>query len=73
MGKKWAISVQDFGVGMSKKVIKKSTEPFYTTKPNPHQGLGLAIVSHIILQHEGKIEIESKENVGTTVFISMPF
>ncbi|GIR36708.1 MAG: hypothetical protein CM15mP49_20930 [Actinomycetota bacterium] len=35
-------------------------------------GLGLAIVRHVIVNHEGVIRIESTEGVGTTFFIQFP-
>jgi two-component system, OmpR family, phosphate regulon sensor histidine kinase PhoR len=34
-------------------------------------GLGLAIVKHIIEAHEGKIEVDSEVNEGTTFTVSL--
>ena len=34
-------------------------------------GLGLAIVKHIILLHNGTIDVQSKENVGTSFIIKI--
>lgn len=72
MGKRWAVSVKDTGKGMSDKVKGRATEPFYTTKKPPHKGVGLSIVSHVVLQHDGILEIDSTKNKGTTIFLSMP-
>jgi two-component system phosphate regulon sensor histidine kinase PhoR len=35
-------------------------------------GLGLAIVKHIVERHRGRLEIVSKQGVGTTVAILLP-
>ncbi|MFT5617479.1 MAG: signal transduction histidine kinase [Arenicella sp.] len=72
MGKNWALSVTDSGSGMSEEVIKKAREPFYTTKGESHKGLGLSIVSHVVLQHGGKMEIQSEESNGTAIFLTIP-
>ena len=34
-------------------------------------GLGLAIVKHIILLHDGTIDVQSKEGIGTSFIIKI--
>jgi signal transduction histidine kinase len=45
--------------------------PFYTTK-HTGSGLGLSISHQIVQEHQGNIEVESKQNVGTTFRINLP-
>jgi len=67
------ISIIDNGVGMSKDVLAKAFEPFFTTEGMAHaQGLGLPSAKGIIESHKGRIEITSKEGEGTTVDIYLP-
>lgn len=65
------IYVEDNGIGIPKENIKKISEPFFTTKRNG-TGLGVLLSTEIITAHDGKIEYESEENVGTTVTITLP-
>ena len=51
--------------------MSKIGDPFFTTKENG-TGLGLMISFEIIESHNGKLEIDSKENEGTTLTISLP-
>ena len=45
----------------------------FTTKANQARtGLGLAIVARIIDDHEGWIDVDSEENVGTSISIFLP-
>jgi len=61
------LSVTDNGNGIPESQIKKIFEPFFTTKPvGQGTGLGLAVVYNIIKNHQGNIEVKSKENEGTT-------
>lgn len=65
------IYVEDNGIGIPKENIKRISEPFFTTKQNG-TGLGVLLSTEIITAHDGKIEYESEENVGTTVTITLP-
>lgn len=65
------IIVADTGVGIPQAQLNKIGEPFYTTKETG-TGLGLMISFKIIESHQGKIEIESEQNRGTTFTISLP-
>jgi CheY-like chemotaxis protein len=58
---------------MSKEVMARIFDPFYTTKePGKGTGLGLATCYGIVKQNGGHIELESELNVGTTFYIFLP-
>jgi PAS domain S-box-containing protein len=65
------LCVIDKGVGMPPEVLKRATEPFFTTK-GPGTGLGLAMVHGFVQQSHGKLEIESEAGKGTTVKMIFP-
>ena len=46
---------------MKKKIFRE----FFSTKGTEGTGLGLAVVSKIVKEHEGKIEVESIPGEGT--------
>jgi len=69
--KNYTIRFEDTGVGMPEKDLEKIFEPFFTTKPTG-SGLGLAIVKKEITEHGGRVVVESKSGVGTTLIISLP-
>ena len=67
------IQIKDNGIGMEAETQKRIFEPFYTTKEvGKGTGLGLSVVSGIINQHKGKIEVESEFGEGTTFSIFLP-
>ncbi len=66
-GRVW-IEIRDNGQGFSENQLKNLFKPFFTTKEEG-SGLGLVIVKKILTRMNGEIEIESTENVGTTVNI----
>ncbi|MEA1978090.1 MAG: PAS domain S-box protein [Chloroflexota bacterium] len=70
----WArITVKDTGSGMPEEALSHIFEPFYTTKePGKGTGLGLAQVWGIILQHSGRIEVDSIVGQGTTFRVYLP-
>jgi len=66
-----AIRISDNGPGMPETVREKIFEPFFTTKEEG-TGLGLSIVKRIIDEHQGRINLISHENQGTTFSIQLP-
>ncbi len=66
------ISIKDTGVGISRKKLALIYDPFFTDKIGDHSGLGLSISYGIIANHNGNIEIQSKENKGTVISILLP-
>lgn len=76
-GSFFEISVQDFGIGIEKNEQIKIFEKFYRTDKSRNKnsggtGLGMSILKKIVDIHKGKINIHSKENIGTTITISFP-
>jgi len=68
------IEISDHGVGMPQEIINKIFDPFFTTKPvGVGTGLGLSVSFGIIEKHQGKLEVTSKENEGTTFTIYLPY
>ena len=65
------IIISDTGVGMSKEVLEKIGQNFYTTKERG-TGLGVSLSKEIIALHGGKIRYESTLGQGTKVYISLP-
>lgn len=65
------IKISDTGVGISQEELDKIFNPFFTTKYEG-VGLGLTICHRIIEDHQGSIQVESKEGTGTTFTISLP-
>ncbi|PTQ91049.1 phosphate regulon sensor histidine kinase PhoR [Agitococcus lubricus] len=64
-------SVQDNGIGIEPQHIPRLTERFYRvdaarSSATGGTGLGLAIVKHVLLQHKGILNINSKPNIGST-------
>ena len=65
------ISFADTGCGIDEEGMSKLFKPYYTTKTGGH-GLGMTIIQAIVRAHGGKIDVESKPNIGTTVTVALP-
>ena len=67
------IAVTDNGAGMTKDVLDRAFEPFFSTKPvDAGTGLGLSQVYGFIKQSGGHMKIYSEHGEGTTVKIYLP-
>ena len=67
------VTIRDSGRGMTPEVLKRATEPFFTTKPD-HRGIGLTVAQGIWRRHRGAVSIESTPGQGTTIRLSVgPF
>ena len=64
----FTVSITDTGNGIEKKDLKRIFEPYFTSK-DKGTGIGLAIVEKIINEHNGKIDVDSIINEGTTFFV----
>jgi signal transduction histidine kinase len=66
----------DEGIGIPKEDLENIFEPFFRSKKHigivQGTGLGLAIVQKLCIQLKIKINIESKENIGTKIRLSIP-
>jgi signal transduction histidine kinase len=68
------IEVIDSGRGLAEEEIEKISAPFYRVDKSRSRefggiGLGLSIVSQIVAIHNAKLEIDSVQDIGTTVRI----
>ncbi len=71
------IEVTDNGKGVSKEDMKRIFQKFYrVTDGDLHRvkgyGLGLSYVKKIMEKHKGRVQVESKENVGTKITLVIP-
>ena len=71
------VRFEDTGIGLSEEVKERIFDRFYRgdparTKTVEGTGLGLSIVASIIDLHGGHIDVESEENVGSTVTVTIP-
>lgn len=72
---KWKFNVTDTGPGIAKKYLGQIFEMFKTLQSRDDletSGIGLTIVKKIIEMNEGKIWVESKEGIGTTLYFTIP-
>lgn len=65
------ISIQDEGNGMSKEKLENIGKPFFSTK-DQGTGLGLPICLRILKEHNGKLNIKSKNGEGSTFQVILP-
>jgi len=69
--------VTDTGIGVAPEHIARLTERFYRVDKSRSRetggtGLGLAIVKHVLLRHEGHLDVQSEIGKGSTFTAVLP-
>jgi signal transduction histidine kinase len=68
-----SLSIKDTGVGIPEDIRDKIFDPFYTTKEGQGgTGLGLAVCSGIVKEHDGWIDVETNGGGGTVFHVYLP-
>lgn len=71
------IEIKDNGIGIPEESLSYIFERFYRVDSSRNRdsggsGIGLTIVKQFVEAHEGRVEVESEVNVGTTFTIILP-
>jgi len=71
------MTVSDEGIGIPADVLERIGQPFEQASNNPMlaregTGLGLSVVRALVREHGGDMKVESREQVGTTIIITLP-
>ena len=71
------IAVSDTGIGVAPEHVPRLTERFYRVDKSRSRetggtGLGLAIVKHVVLRHQGRLDVQSVPGEGSTFSILLP-
>jgi len=63
------IAISDNGPGVDDETLGRIFEPFYSTKGQSGTGLGLAVAQKIVVEHGGRIDVDTAPGQGTTFTI----
>jgi anti-sigma regulatory factor (Ser/Thr protein kinase) len=66
------LEVSDDGPGVPDDVLRRAKEPFYTTEPGAHGGLGLAIADGVARMSDGSLSVRPGRLGGTAVVMVLP-
>ncbi len=67
------LEVKDTGPGIPSEHLEQIFDPFFTTKgPDEGSGLGLMVCHRIVTDHQGKIEVRSREGEGASFIVELP-
>jgi signal transduction histidine kinase len=67
-----SITIRDNAGGIQSAHLSHVFEPFYTTNPKTHAGMGLCFVAKLVSLYAGSLVLDSTPEVGTTVRIDLP-
>lgn len=66
------IDVADTGCGINDEILPRVFEPFFSTRPQQHVGLGLAVVHRVVKAHNGAVQLRTQPGAGTRVTLRLP-
>ncbi|MGI0485918.1 ATP-binding protein [Pantanalinema rosaneae CENA516] len=70
----WCFGIHDNGIGIAPEHLKRIFEAFHrlnNTRQYPGSGIGLATCKKIVENQDGRIWVESRLGVGTTVYFTL--
>ena len=67
----WTLSVRDHGTGIAPEILEKVFTPFFTTR-HEGTGLGLPVVQHVALLHQGFVSVHNLPEGGTQFAVWLP-
>lgn len=70
-GPGWRLSVHDHGPGVADDIVDKIFTPFFTTRTEG-TGLGLPVVQHVAILHEGRITVTNPDEGGALFALWLP-
>jgi signal transduction histidine kinase len=70
-GRMAAIEIADSGSGIPDEIRAKIFDLYFTTRKDG-SGIGLAMTYRIIQLHSGSIDVQSKQNIGSTFTLKLP-
>ena len=71
-GRTVVVSVRDTGCGIPAEALERIWEPFFSTKGDQGNGLGLSVVRTVAEQHGGRVEVDSVVGEGTSFRLVLP-
>ena len=72
-GAELVVEITDSGGGIAPEALSRVFEPFFTTKRSGHgTGLGLSISRQTVIDHGGRMTIESELGIGSIVRVFLP-
>jgi PAS domain S-box-containing protein len=67
------LCVADTGMGMTREILSRVFDPYFTTKSDGKgTGLGLSVVHGIVASYQGDVRIYSEPGQGTEVHVFLP-
>jgi len=64
--------VRDDGAGMPEEELSRVFERFHKGRDSRGSGLGLSIARKLVLAHDGFMDVQCEEGVGTTATVVLP-
>ena len=65
------VAIADDGPGIAKELVGRIFDPFVTTKEKG-TGLGLATCHAVVAEHNGRLEVDTEPDAGTTMTLTLP-
>ncbi len=72
LNKDVVVAIEDNGIGISEKDLPKVFELHRSRHITKGRGLGLSFVHKLVMEHNGKVSINSTEGKGTEVLVQLP-